>query len=98
MFRLQIISHEREHEDGYEACIKSNTATTHFNAMEPLVSSEETSINNSLAREWNEFYNKFVTAGKQATARVSANVFWQNYGSWVKKLAPIKAEGGPFSC
>ncbi len=97
-FRLQIISHERDHEKGYEACIKSNTATTHFNAMEPLVSSEETSINNSLAREWNAFYGKFKKAGKQANARFSANVFWQNYGSWVKDLEDVTGEGGAFSC
>ena len=82
VFRKQIITHELEHEKGYNACLSSTYAATFLKDLEKLVHKDPSKWSTEARDLVEDFFNKLAASGAYAPQFSSQGPFWSNGGIW----------------
>jgi hypothetical protein len=99
-FRVDILTHERDHEAGVNACLRSAAARTAMSAIESVVGDDRGTVTSSAQTEWSSFYrNSLNRSGFRASAYNNGNSFrYRRGGVWRLGYPGIRGENGQHSC
>lgn len=81
----QIRGHEREHQAGYNSCLRSTTTSSFFSDLEQLTGAKST-IDTELTSGsgmWEVYWEKLQRAGSYASPTRSIAPFFYHRGNWV---------------
>ena len=79
-----IETHERDHEDGLNACLSGHNGTATFEAMERTVGGDVSTVSNTMWNTWTTFWLDFELAGQWARPAFAPMRFWDHSsGIWV---------------
>ncbi len=93
-FKTQVLMHERFHESGARACLRSSTGRQAMADMERITGSEA-DVRSNWESKWSEFYmDHFITSGMARTAFASLSPIWNYvFSSW--ELPILHGSGHP---
>ena len=96
--RADIEAHEREHENGYNQCLKTSPDIAELVAM----SDRTERLADEVLMRWKRFYNNvFALQDPTGRAFVSSDYFWipqPSTTTWVQAMMTIRAHGSPVNC